>query len=630
MRLLVSGVSELRCTAPGPLAVKVCSMLVLGVVPVLVAWLIRVVIDELAARPESRAAVALAALCAVGAIGTVGQYVGRYADREISRRAGRHGMSRLFGAIVAPVGIGQLEDPAVQDRIRLAQQAASTGMTRLVQGVFGTVQPAITSAGFLAALWSISPLSTGLVLSSAVPAMAVQLRVSRRQVDVQSRTSPLLRRQLFYTTLMLDPRAASEMRLFGLGELFRDRLVAEVRAVQVQERATDQMMLRVDSSLGVLTAAVSATALFLTFVRIRSGYATIGDLALLMAALAGVQGSLAGLVGQLGDVGPALALYAAYHDIVSAATPAGGRPAGADPGPLRTGIELRDVWFRYGADQAWVLRGVSLAIPAGESLALVGLNGAGKSTLVKLLCRMYEPVQGQITWDGTDLRQLDPDALRRRVGALFQDYMTYQMTARENIGVGDACVLDSVGERSDARIQAAASAAGIHGTIEALPAGYQTMLGRLFAAPEAALPAGPAARKNTRAGAAHASGVPLSGGASLSGGQWQRIALARALLRDGADLLILDEPSSGIDAAAELEIHARLNELRAGRTSLLISHRLAALRMADSIAVLDDGIVIEHGSHDTLMQADGMYARLFRTQAAGYQLAPAEQNASGR
>lgn len=628
MRLLASAIGELGRTTPGPLAAKALSAVGLGLMPVMVAWLTRVVIDELAARPPGQAAVALAALCVLGGAVTIAQHAGRYADRELARRASRHGMSRLFGAIVAPVGIGELEDPAVQDRIRLAQQATSSGATRLAQGLFGITQSLITTAGFLAALWSISPFSTGLVLASAVPAMLAQLKLSRRQVDVQAKISPLQRRQLFYTMLMLDPRAATEIRLFGLGGLFRDRLISEVCAVQVQEQATDRMMLRINSSLGVLTAAVSAVALFLTFAQIRSSHATIGDLALLMAALAGVQGSLASLVSQLGDLGPALGMYAAYHDIVSASARAQRLPAGADPGPLRTGIELHDVWFRYGANQAWVLRGVNLVIPARESVALVGLNGAGKSTLVKLLCRMYEPERGSITWDGTDLRQLDPDALRRRVGALFQDYMTYQLTARENIGVGDASVLDPADEHGDARIRSAADAAGIHGAVAALPDGYQTMLGRLFATPAATMSARAADRKRARDGTAEPSEVTPPGGASLSGGQWQRIALARALLRDNADLLILDEPSSGIDAAAELEIHTRLNELRAGRTSLLISHRLAAIRLADRIAVLDEGKVIENGSHDSLMQADGLYARLFRTQAAGYQLASTDRNAT--
>src|SRR6185312_1681399 len=227
----------------------------------------------------------------------------------------------------------------------------------------------------------------------------------------------------------------------------------------------------------------------------------------------------------------------------------------------------RDVWFRYHPDHDWVLRGVNLVIPAGRSVALVGLNGAGKSTLVKLLCRMYEPERGTITWDGTDIRDLDPVTLRQRVGVLFQDYMTYQLTAAENIAVGDVSTLDPSDPHGSERLRTAARAAGVHEVIESLPQGYDTMLGRVFAAAPAAL----SAARGGRAEPADA----RAGGVSLSGGQWQRVALARALLRREADLLILDEPSSGVDAEAEREMHGKLTELRAGRTSLLISHRLA-------------------------------------------------------
>lgn len=628
LRLLALACADLAGAAPTALAVKLTTTLVGGAAPVAVAWLTMVVVNRLAAGSGLPGLTPpLALLCLTGFVMAVAQYADRYADRELGRRATVRGMSRLFGAVLAPIGIGELEDPAYQDRVRLAQQSITSGITQLVHGLIGAAQPAITTAGYLVSLWTISPQVTWLVLASAGPALVAQLRLSGRREAVQRAMSPLMRRQLFYSMLMLDARAGTEIRLFGLGPLLRRRLLDEVTAGQRQDRAVDRATVWTETGLALLTAGVSAAALFGAADRIATGHTPIGGLALLLAALAGVQAALAGLLMQLTSLGPALGLYEVYHGIVGA-TPDDVAATPTDPGPLRIGIEVRDVWFRYHADRDWVLRGVDLTLPAGTSTALVGLNGAGKSTLVKLLCRMYEPERGAITWDGTDIRLLDPEALRRRVGVLFQDYMTYAMTAGENIGVGEVSTLEP-GPLDLDRIRAAAEAAGIDAELAALPDGYGTMLGRMFAAPGPAVSAASAGAASVRRPAV--AGSPRSApGTSLSGGQWQRVALARALLRRDADLLVLDEPSSGLDAVAEGQIHTRIGELRAGRTSLLISHRLAAVRGADQIVVLRDGRIVERGDHESLMLDDGVYAQLFRTQAAGYQLTPADPTGGRR
>jgi ATP-binding cassette subfamily B protein len=255
------------------------------------------------------------------------------------------------------------------------------------------------------------------------------------------------------------------------------------------------------------------------------GRLTVGDVTLFVAAVAGVQTALGGVVAQAAAVHQALLLFDHYRVVVSAPPDLPAPSRAAAGGPLRHGIELRDVWFRYTDGQPWILRGVDLVIPAGCSLGLVGLNGAGKSTLVKLLCRFYDPVQGSVRWDGTDLRDLDVRELRERLSVVFQDFMGYDLSAAENIGVGD---LDRATDR--AAVTVAARLAGCHDTLAALPAGYDTLLSRIFL--------DDADAEDPRAGV------------TLSGGQWQRVAVARSLLRDRRDLLILDEPTAGLDAEA--------------------------------------------------------------------------------
>lgn len=241
-----------------------------------------------------------------------------------------------------------------------------------------------------------------------------------------------------------------------------------------------------------------------------------------------------------------------------------------------------------------------LAVAAVAGLALVGHNGSGKSTIVKLLCRFYDPTKGAILWDGVDIREFAPEGLRGRIGAVFQDFMSYDFSAADNIALGD---LAAMGDR--ARIEAAAGTAGAHRTLAGLPRGYETLLTRMFLSESD--------RADERTGVV------------LSGGQWQRVALARAFLRESRDLMILDEPSAGLDAEAEHDIHTRLRGIRSGRASLLISHRLGAVRAADVIVLLQDGVVAERGTHDELVAAGGTYARLFSIQAQGYTEGPAPE-----
>jgi ATP-binding cassette subfamily B protein len=393
--------------------------------------------------------------------------------------------------------------------------------------------------------------------------------------------------------MAVDSPAAKEIRLFGLGGYFRERMLSDRRKVDAARERMDIRTLRVQGALGVSAAVVSGAALVWAVWQAHLGRLSVGDVTMLVAAVAAVQGALGDFATKAAFTHEVVLMFQhllyvlkAEPDLPVAAEP---RPAG----PLAEGVELRGVWFRYAEDQDWVLRGVDLTIPAGSATALVGLNGAGKSTLIKLLCRFYDPCRGQILWDGTDIRDMDPQDLRERMGAVFQDYMEYDLTAQENIGLGDLSAMDDI-----AKVQGAAVRAGVHDKLSSLPRGYGTLLSRVFFSETE--------KDNPDTGVV------------VSGGQWQRIAIARALLRDDRDFLILDEPSSGLDPEAEHEIHQALAAHRTGRTSLLITHRLGAVREADRIAVLQDGRITELGSHDELMTRSGVYAGLFRTQAANY------------
>ncbi len=585
--------------APWHLAGYGALTLLSGAFPVVVAWCTKGVLDQIThTEPNAAAAMRLVvvlALVGVAAAATpsLTQYLSAQARRAIALAAD----DRLHRKINEFAGLARFENPEFLDRLRTARLSGPRAPAQLVDSVVGVTRAVVTVGGFALSVWIISPVFTLVVMASAVPVLVAEMTLARRRAHTQHGIGASQRRESFYGSLLSTVQAAKEVRLFGLGDHFRSLMLGERRASNAAEREVERRTVVVQSTLAVLAAVVAGAGLLWVVRAAVRGEVSVGEVTLFVASAAAVQTGLSGIAVTIATAHQALVEFEHYRSVLRTGSdlPVPTQPAALPA--LAARIEFRDVWFRYSPDHPWVLRGVNLVVEAGRSVGIVGVNGAGKSTLVKLLCRFYDPTRGSITWDGVDIRDVGPEELRRRIGAVFQDYMEYDLTVADNIGVGD---LSAAGDRD--RIRDAAGKAEIHETLEKLPNGYDTMLSRIFADP-----ANPAA------------------GVLLSGGQWQRIALARSYLRSDPDLLILDEPSAGLDPEAESRVHERLSTHRSSCTRVLISHRLGTLRDADLIVVLSEGVVVEQGTHDELIAGKGDYRRLFQLQAKGYRTeAPVE------
>ncbi|MFY1596802.1 ABC transporter ATP-binding protein [Micromonospora sp. WMMD737] len=577
-------------SGPGLLTGYAAVTLLSGVVPVALALLTRAMVDGLTGGGAVVGIVV--ALAAVSLAAAVAPLWSNYAAQELHRRVTVVAHGELFAAVNAQRGIAVFESPAYLDRLQLARQAGDFAPGQIMQSVLAVARSVVTAASLVVSLAIVNVTVAAIVVAAAVPALLAQLALGRSRVAMLALVSPMQRRQGFFAGLLTTTQAAQEIRLFGAGEHLRQLMHDQHREALARHRAVDVAQLRVQVGLATVAAGISGGVLVWAVLAAGRNAMSAGDVLLLVAAVAGTQAALTSSVEAIAAGHEAVMLLQHYRSVV-AEPPRLAVPELPRPVPrLREGIEVRDVWFRYGDGQPWVLRGVTLTLPATRACALVGVNGSGKTTLVKLLCRLHDPVRGQILWDGVDIREMDVDDLRARVGVLFQDFMRYDLTAEHNIALGDLVNADSD------RVAGAARLAGIDATLRRLPHGYDTQLSRTYVSEQD--------RDNPDTGVV------------LSGGQWQRLALARTLLRQDPELLVLDEPSSGLDADAEYEIHHRLREHRRGRTSLLISHRLSAIRDADVIVVLAAGTIVERGSHTELMRDGGVYARLFTMQARGY------------
>ena len=484
----------------------------------------------------------------------------------------------------ASLDLAFYEDPASYDLLRRAQTDSINRPVLMISTAFGLVQTTLTFASMIALLIVVSPLLALLALVSPIPAFIADTRYGWRGYNIARWGSRLLRRMNYLVTLLTTDTYAKETKLFGLGQYFIDRYRLIGNAYYGSQRRQVARRYLVGFLWGNLsTIATSVTYLYVALQAI-VGRLTLGDLTLYTTAAQSVQNSIQGILSGFSGMYEHNLYLSNLFELMATKSklPVPDHPIPV-PNPMRGEIRFDHVTFAYPGAAGNALTDLSFTVAAGETVAIVGRNGAGKTTLFKLICRLYDPIEGRILIDGIDIRDLKLEDLRAQIGGMFQDYVTYQATAAENIGLGN---LPDIADR-DAIIKASREA-GSDTLITSLPQGYETALGKWFDA-----------------------------GVNLSGGEWQKVALARAFMRD-ARILLLDEPTSALDAQAEYDLFERLRSLTLGKTAVYISHRFSTVRRADRILFLDHGRLVEQGTHEQLMRLNGRYARLFRLQASAY------------
>ncbi len=497
---------------------------------------------------------------------------------ELARQAAQ----QMLAAKAAALDLEALETPEFHDRLVRAQQEAAFRPANMVTDLARIVSSAVAVLGLAGLLLSVHPLIVIGVMAAALPLSWASMAGGRDYYRAAVQRTPRRRLIGYIQSLLTMLSSAKETRVFGLGPhlLERHRRLADAELAETR-RLIGQRVRRDLLATLASSAVIAGVVVFILWLDFSQRIST--------AETAAAAGALLFMLPRMGSLVIALGLLHEnglfVEDLWSflAIEPKPSTACGEPVPPTLATLRVDDLSFSYPDRAAPVLQGVSMEIRRGETVAVVGENGAGKTTLAKLLCRLYDPESGAITWDGRDLRSCDPDQLRARVAVIFQDFVRYELTGRENIGFGNLGAMDDA-----AAIAAAARRAGAEDFLAVLPDGYDTQLGRHF-----------------------------TQGHELSVGQWQRVALARAFFRD-APLVIMDEPTASLDARAESELFETMRRLFHDRAVLLISHRFSSVRMADHIYVLHDGTVAEAGTHDELVAAGGLYAELFDLQAAAY------------
>jgi len=573
-------------------------------IPILTLWVAKLIIDTVVAARMGRPNISrLFVLVGVElVIVSAGEALDR-ASTAVEALFGDLCANQISEKIIGHAGsldLRYFEDPAFYDRLERAQRQ-TTGRIGLLTQVLSAGQDFVTLVSLAAAVFFYSPWLLVLLLVAILPGFLGEAHFSSLEYALFYRMTPE-RRQLDYLRfLSTGDKTAREVQMFGLSHW----LLGRYRRIACRLHDANSRLALRKGVAATLLALLGLAGYYAGYTVILwrgfYGIITIGALTFLAASFLRSRAVTERMLLTAGNIYEQGLYVRDLFDFFKMKPTIVSLPgARAVPSVLTEGLVLDNVGFQYPGSNSWAVRNISLKIGPGEKLALVGENGAGKTTLVKLLARLYDPSEGRILLDGIDLREYNLESLRAAVGVIFQDFVRYDLCLDENIGVGEIGqvqeYLDSLLEQpntnarlhTDPAIAAAAEKSDASALAANLPLGYRQMLGRRF-----------------------------EGGLELSGGEWQKIALARAYIRK-AQIIILDEPTAALDARAEYETFRRFADLVAGQMAFLISHRFSTVRMADRILVLRQGAMVEQGSHDQLLSRNGLYAELFRLQAEGY------------
>ena len=574
----------------GPLVVSLGLVfrLISSLIPLAALWITKLIIDGIVLAVSSHQPVKPLLwwlVAAEFAIAIFGSILGRtidYVDALLADKYTRHISIRVMKH-AAELDLMAFEDPVFYDRLERARVQA-TDRLGMIQSIGRLVQQVITAASLSVSILVFSPWLLLLLIAGILPAFLGESHFAFLGYAKNFRQTPV-RRELDYLRVLGGSReAAKELKLFGLKDFLIGRFTSLSDQIYRENVDLARRRLIAGSFLSMIGTAGYYSAYVYVIWRTVTGSLSIGTLTFLTGAIVQASGNIQQIFSSLSSIADQalfltdlLAFFEMQPTIRSKphALPA--------PRPIVRGFEFRNVSFRYPGTSRLVLNSLDFHLRAGERVALIGKNGEGKTTVVKLMTRLYDPLEGQVLLDGVDLREYNLEDLYREIGVIFQDFMRYEMTARENIAVGRIDEINNL-----PLLKTAADKSMADEVIERLPRDYEQMLGRRF-----------------------------ESGVDLSGGEWQKIALARAYLRD-AQILILDEPTAALDARSEFEVFQRFAELTAGKSALFISHRFSTVRMADRIVVLENGRIAEDGNHETLLNLGGRYAEMFEMQAASY------------